>query len=135
MVRPSTRRDCPARKGRPQFYHKNKRFDGLTLPEPDFRDVLFRVSDVLKEFPPEVVDSARVPQKPKVNVIFLKAYLKETATPDHTQEALRILAEQAFPGHHITDALFRSALRALPTEQKRPRGGTDRTMRLLNSAK
>jgi hypothetical protein len=73
--------------------------------------------------------------KTNVNAILLKDYLKKTATPDHTQEALRILAEQAFPDNHITDALFRSALQALPAEQKRPRGGHDRTMRLRNSAK
>ena len=42
----------PPAKAGPQFYHKNKRFDGLTLPEPDFREVLVRVADVLKEFPP-----------------------------------------------------------------------------------
>jgi hypothetical protein len=102
---------------------------------PAFREVLVLVADVLKEFPPEVAESASVPRKPNVNGILLKDYLKKTATPDHTQEALRILAEQAFPDNHITDARFRSALRALPTEQKRPRGGTDRTMRLLSSAK
>ena len=49
LVRPSTRSIVsPPAKAGPQFYHKNKRFDGLTLPEPDFREVLVRVADVLK---------------------------------------------------------------------------------------
>ena len=102
---------------------------------PAFREVLVLVADVLKEFPEEVGDSAKVPPKPNVNAILLKAYLKKAATPDHTQKALRILAEQKFPDQHITDELFRRACKELPTEQKRPRGGNDRTMRLRNSAK
>jgi hypothetical protein len=125
----------PVRADGPQCYPAGTDYSARPRPEPSFVDVRVLVADVLKEFPPEVVESASVPRKPNVNGILLKDYLKKTATPDHTQEALRILAEQAFPDNHITDARFRSALRALPTEQKRPRGGTDRTMRLLNSAK
>jgi hypothetical protein len=45
----------PPAKAGPQFYHKNKRFDGLTLPEPDFRDVLFRVADALRVWQPPKV--------------------------------------------------------------------------------
>jgi hypothetical protein len=76
----------------------------------------------------EVVDNAVVPSKPKLNVILLKDFLKKTATREHTKPELRELADQAFPGHHITNLLFEKAYKALPADQKRKKGDTERTI-------
>lgn len=127
----------PVRADGPQCYPAGTDYSARPRPEPSFVDVRVLVADVLKEFLAKEGDAAApAALKPNVNAILLNDYLKKTATPDHTQKALRILAEQAFPDNHITDARFRSALQSLPAEQKRPRGGTPRTMmKLRNSAK
>jgi hypothetical protein len=132
---PQFAESAPSAKDGPQFYHKNKRFDGPTLPEPDFRDVLVSVADMTKEFPPEVVDSASVPPKPIVNAILLKNFLKKTANRELTKQDLREQAEKEFPGHRVTDRLFGKAYSALPAEQRRRRGETARTLARHNGAK
>jgi|ERR1700677_1890804 hypothetical protein len=128
-------------KAEPQFYHRDKRFDRLTLPKPDFRDILIRRVDVLREFPAAEVSDAQsapsvvAPSCRNVSDSDLNKFLKKTATRQHTKPKLRELAEQEFTGRRITDIRFNDAYKALPDEQKRSRGDTERTLRLDNSAK
>jgi hypothetical protein len=65
----------------------------------------------------------------------LRAFLKTTATRQHTKPQLRKLATSKFPGHRIPDRLFEKAYQALSAEQKRGPGDHARTLERLNSAK
>jgi hypothetical protein len=119
----------PVRADGPQCYPAGTDYSARPRPEPSFVDVRVLVADVLKEFPEPSGPSAAAPSKPNVPESDLRKFLNKTATKRHTKPELRKLADEAFPGSSIPKLRFEAAYRAIPSNQRRERGDTERKLK------